>query len=96
MKNNDNYLPLFFLCWAFLYTPLALPGVLPIGCNRQDVAVAPKPGSGQVLRRAAKEQISNFDCLFSVYDPLPGIWECGEDHIVPFCLTDTPPWYGTK
>ncbi|WP_029280562.1 hypothetical protein [Pedobacter borealis] len=24
MKTNSSYLPLFFLCWAFLYTPLAL------------------------------------------------------------------------
>ena len=98
MKTNNRYLPLFFLCWAFLYTPLALLGVLPLGCSGDSVAAGQKPCSGQVLQRAGVEQVetSNFGCLFSVYDPIPGIWDCGEDHVVPFCLTDNPPGYGTK
>ncbi|MEO8532529.1 MAG: hypothetical protein ABI441_02210 [Flavobacterium sp.] len=98
MKTNNRYLPLFFLCWAFLYTPLVLLGILPVGGSGQEVVVSAKPGSGQVLQSAGKEQeeISNFGCFLSVYDPVPGVWDCGEDHVVPFCLTDNPGWYGTK
>ena len=98
MKNNNSYLPLFFLCWAFLYTPLALLGVFTVPGSEQDVVTAPKPCSSQVSRSSGEEQIesNDFGCFLSVYDPVPGIWDCGDDHIVPFCLTDNPPGYGTK
>jgi hypothetical protein len=36
MKTNSSYLPLFFLCWAFLYTPLAVLSVFPSGAKEQD------------------------------------------------------------
>ena len=52
MKTNSSYLPLFFLCWAFLYTPLALLHVFPLEAKGQDAVDAgalPKPGMcGQV------------------------------------------------
>ncbi|MBE5320073.1 hypothetical protein IM793_12945 [Pedobacter sp. MR2016-19] len=98
MKNNNSYLPLFFLCWAFLYTPLALLGVFTVPGSGQEVVIAPKSDSGQVLGSSGKKQVesNNFGCFLSVYDPVPGIWDCGDNHIVPFCLTDNPPGYGTK
>nr|WP_315424748.1 hypothetical protein [uncultured Pedobacter sp.] len=98
MKNNNRYLPLFFLCWAFLYTPLALLGVFTVPGSEQEVVVEPKPCPGQVSRSSVEEKVESNDlgCFLSVYDPVPGIWDCENDHIVPFCLTDNPPGYGTK
>lgn len=46
MKTNSSYLPLFFLCGAFLYTPLALLGGFPPEVKEQDAIDAgalPKP-----------------------------------------------------
>lgn len=46
MKTNSSYLPLFFLCWAFLYTPLALLHDFPSEDKRRDAIDAgalPKP-----------------------------------------------------
>jgi len=40
MKNNNSYLPLFFLCWAFLYTPLALLRGFPSEAKGHDAVVA--------------------------------------------------------
>lgn len=46
MKPNSSYLPLFFLCWAFLYTPLALLRGFPLeakGRNTIDAGDLTKP-----------------------------------------------------
>ncbi|RBQ02197.1 TlpA family protein disulfide reductase [Pedobacter miscanthi] len=37
MKIYDKYLPLFFLCWAFLYSPFAVLPVFPQGVNKGEV-----------------------------------------------------------
>jgi len=99
MKTNSSYLPLFFLCWAFLYTPLALLRGFPSEAEERDLVVGEKPCSRQVLARLAQEkmEISDFGCFFSVYGTVPGVWDGGDDHVVVFCLTDNRlTGYGTK
>ena len=99
MKTNSSYLPLFFLCWAFLYTPLALLRGFPSEAEGRDLVVGEKPGYGQVLGRLGQEKmgISGFGCFFSVDGTVPGVWDGGDDQIVPFCLTDNRlTGYGTK
>jgi len=99
MKANSSYLPLFFLCWAFLYTPLALLRVLPSEARGRDLVVGEKPCSKQVLGRLVQEKmgVSGFGCFFHVDGTVPGVWDCGDDHISPFCLTDNRlTGYGTK
>jgi len=47
MKTNSSYLPLFFLCGALLYTPLAVLSVFPSQGKGRDAVVAealPRPG----------------------------------------------------
>jgi hypothetical protein len=39
MKTKDSYLPLFFLCWAFLYSPFALLSVFPLEENKELVGL---------------------------------------------------------
>jgi len=97
MTTNNRYLPLFFLCWAFLYGPLVLLGMGYVGGSGAGEVMAPKPYAKQVLPGAGREQVGkkNAGCFWSGYDPVPGIWDCGEDHLVPFCLTDIHPGYGT-
>jgi len=99
MKANSSYLPLFFLCWAFLYTPLALLRGFPSEAGGRDLAVREEPCSRQVLGRLGQEKmgISGFGCFFSVYGIAPGVWDGEDDHIVVFCLTDNRlNGYGTK
>ncbi|SDG83276.1 hypothetical protein SAMN05421827_111207 [Pedobacter terrae] len=92
MTTNNRYLPLFFLCWAFLYGPLVLLGMGYVGGSEAEKLVAPKPYSKQVLPGAGGERVGkkNVGCFWPGYGPVPGIGGCGEDPLVPFCLTDNP------
>jgi len=97
MIANNRYLPFFFLCWAFLYGPLVLMGMGFVGGSGAEKVIPPKPCSKQVLQGAGGERVGkkNSGCFWSVYGLVPGIWNCGEDDIVPFCLTDNHLGYGT-
>ncbi|MDQ0965101.1 hypothetical protein QFZ20_000504 [Flavobacterium sp. W4I14] len=46
MKTNSSYLPLFFLCGAFLYTPLAVLSVFPSQGKGRDAVTDPLPRPG--------------------------------------------------
>ncbi|MBB6237527.1 hypothetical protein HDC90_002149 [Pedobacter sp. AK013] len=99
MKNNNSYLPLFFLCWALLYSPLALLTVSAVGGSGPDLVAVEKPCAAQVSGSLGEEELktNNFGCFVSVYGPAPGVWNCGQNFTVPFCLTDNPQaGYGTK
>jgi len=99
MKTNSSYLPLFFLCWAFLYTPLALLRGFPSQAEEHDLGVGKKPCSRQVLGSLVQEKmgVSGFSCFFPVDGTVPGVWDGGDDRMVLFCLTDNRlTGYGTK
>ena len=50
MKTDSSYLPLFFLCWAFLYSSLAVWSIWPIGRSRPGLVNKNKYKFGQLLR----------------------------------------------
>jgi hypothetical protein len=69
MKTNSNYLPLFFLCWAFLYTPLALLRGFPSEAkerNAIDAGNLTKPG---ICRQAYFAPVNAYGVKpFSCFD----------------------------
>jgi len=69
MKTDNSYLPLFFLCWAFLYSSLAVVwSIWPIGRSRQGRVNKNKYESGQVLRniggvKPVPDDLTCFCCI---------------------------------
>ena len=65
MKTDNSYLPLFFLCWAFLCSSLAVWSIWPIGRSRQGLVNKNKYESGQVLRNigGVKPGPDDFTCF---------------------------------
>ncbi|CAH0135428.1 hypothetical protein SRABI27_00141 [Pedobacter sp. Bi27] len=69
MKTNSSYLPFFFLCWAFLYSSLAVWSFWPIGRSRQGLINKNKYESGQVPRniggvKSGPDDLTCFCCIY--------------------------------
>jgi hypothetical protein len=69
MKTNSSYLPFFFLCWAFLYSSLAVWSIWPIGRSRQGLVNKNKYESGQVLwniggLKPGSDDLTCFCCIY--------------------------------
>ncbi|WP_343522012.1 hypothetical protein [Pedobacter sp.] len=84
MKPHHRYLPLFFLCWAFLYSPLAVLSVWPVGGN------APKPKARQASQHTAGEKPvpDDFSCFCTVYGKAAWGLNCNVNFMAPFYLTN--------
>lgn len=69
MKNNNRYLPLFFLCQSFLYRSLAIWNIWPVGHSRQGLVMKNKYGSGQVPRNISGVKPGPIDltCFCCIY-----------------------------
>lgn len=68
MKTDSSYLPLFFLCLAFLYSSLALWSIWSIGRSRQELVMKNRNESGQVLRnisgvKRGPDDLTCFCCI---------------------------------
>ncbi|NII83733.1 hypothetical protein FHT21_002778 [Pedobacter sp. SG908] len=61
MKTDSSYLPLFFLCWAFLYSSLAVWSIWPVGGSRQGLVIKNKYESGQVPRNTGRMKPGPID-----------------------------------
>lgn len=61
MKNNNIYLPLFFLCWAFLYSSLAVWNIWSAGVGGQELAIEKMAMAGQVSRNSMVERSGPHD-----------------------------------
>jgi hypothetical protein len=86
MKNKDSYLPLFFLCWAFLYSPLALLSVFPLE-EKEDVVGPKSIGSGAMRERQRTVVVPEASCNVFLYDGLKGhipATKQGNNLVVPF------------
>ncbi|QPH40557.1 hypothetical protein [Pedobacter endophyticus] len=89
MITNNHYLPHFFLCWAFLYSPVAELSVWHTGGSGQEQVAVEKPLADQILQHSDGEKPvpDDFTCFWTVYGNV--VWDFigNLSFIVPFYLT---------
>jgi hypothetical protein len=85
MKNNNRYLPLFFLCLAFLYSSLTVWNIWPVGRSRQGLVIKNKYGSGQVPRNISgvKRDPDDLTCFCCIYGNVSLVINSDIDFISP-------------
>jgi len=85
MKNNNSYLPLFFLCWAFLYCQLEVWNIWSAGVGKQELFIEKMAMTGQVSRNSIVERSGphDFTCFCWIYSNMSSVINSDIDFISP-------------
>jgi len=90
MSTNNRYLPLFFLCWAFLYSPFAVWSIWLASAGGHQQVVAEKSQVEQVSQhpQGAKPVPDDFTCFCTFYGNKAWGFNCNLNFLVSYYLTE--------
>ncbi|MFJ7357506.1 hypothetical protein ACQKLG_04935 [Pedobacter suwonensis] len=89
MTANNRYLPLFFLCWAFLYSPFAVWSIWLASAGGHQQVVAEKSRVEQVSQhpQGGKPVPDDLTCFCTFYGNKAWGFNCNLNFLVYYYLT---------